>query len=355
MGPAKVLHRQHMRHSRQTPGMEVHAWICKYLCFTRHRKGLNLESFNLKTQIKTFVFYLIISGILVVLTHQYKSTVGQSGQKYFKWDNRLTEIPADIPPGVVEVTIYSQSITTIKTNTFLQLSQCARLRLGPKIFEIESGAFNGLTALTYLSLGYRLERLYINMFSGISSCEILDLGRNQISEIEPGSFSKMNNLDTLYLNSNSLTTLKAGTFQGLLSARTLILENNTIKLIKEDAFISLKTIEKLDLSRNLLEILNPVTFCGLDSLRRLSLKRNRLTTLSADVFNHLPRPLSLDLTGNQLECNATLCWLKQEELDGTITWNDDVYNFLPKCANEENWHTWYCSKTSNYFFCPLDR
>ena len=327
--------------------MEVPTWICKYLCFIRHREGFNLESFNLKTQIKTIVFYLIISGILVVVTHQYKSTVGQSGEKYIKWDNELTEIPTNIPPEVVMVEILSGQITTIRANAFRNLSQCISLYVGNKISEIEPGAFDGLTALANLSLGYRLERLYINMFSGISSCEKLFLEHNKITEIERGSFSKLNNVDTLYLNSNNLTTLKAGTFQGLLSARTLILENNTIKFIEEDAFIGLKTIEKLDLSRNLLKILNPVTFSGLASLRRLNLARNHLTTLSADVFNHLPRPLSLGLIGNQLECNAGLCWLKQEERDGSITWNDDGYNFPPKCANGENWAFWYCSKTSN--------
>ena len=76
-----------------------------------------------------------------MLTQQYRLIVGQSGETYYKHDDQLTEIPTNIPSDVVEVTILSQQITTVKANAFVQLSQCTHLRLGYKISQIEPGVF----------------------------------------------------------------------------------------------------------------------------------------------------------------------------------------------------------------------
>ena len=128
-----------------------------------------------------------------------------------------------------------------------------------------------------------------------------------------------------------------------MSARGLDLAINNINLIEDNAFIGLKSLEDLDLHSNKLETLTPGIFCFLDSLRKLNLKKNRLTSLPADVFNHLPRPLRVDVSDNPLECDAALCWLKQEELNGNITY----LNYLgrPTCAKEVNWFTWFCNET----------
>ena len=85
-----------------------------------------------------------------MLTHQCEPVVCQSGERYSKWDDALTEIPTDIPRDAVEVVISSKQITTIRANAFLHLSQCMLLDVRANISEIEPGAFNGLTALTTL-------------------------------------------------------------------------------------------------------------------------------------------------------------------------------------------------------------
>ena len=169
-----------------------------------------------------------------MLTHQYKSTIGQNGERYYyNSDNTITEIPTDIPSDAVEVIIYSKNITTIKANVFLHLSQCTYLKVGNNIPEIEPGAFNGLTALTELSLPFnRLKRLYVNMFSGISNCKFLDLGVNRISEVEPGSFDGLGNLEWLGLHVNRLTTLRTDTFRGLSKCTQITLYDNYISEIE---------------------------------------------------------------------------------------------------------------------------
>ena len=80
-------------------------------------------------------------------------------------------------------------------------------------------------------------------------------------------------------------------------------------------------------------------FSGLESLEALHLTYSHLTTLPADVFSHLPRPLELGLQGNQRQCNAAVCWVKQEELQGTIT-----IQHKPICANGVEWDSWTCDE-----------
>ena len=71
------------------------------------------------------------------------------------------------------------------------------------------------------------------------------------------------------------------------------------------------------------------------------------------MFKHLPRPLELRLSNpraatvkqNVLNCDSALCWLKKEELDGTIVWTSD--EFKPRCADGIEWDIWSCSETGN--------
>ena len=118
------------------------------------------------------------------------------------------------------------------------------------------------------------------------------------------------------------------------------------------------------LDNNHLEALTPEMFTGLYSLFHLTLELNRLTRLPADVFSHLQRPLTLGLQDavfrrtpdNELQCDSALCWLKQDELQGNITWY--IYGkypssqYKPRCAGGIVWDTWTCDGNV-LFFVPL--
>ena len=146
----------------------------------------------------------------------------------------------------------------------------------------------------------------------------------------------------LRLDTNRLTALKAGMFNELVAVEILNLSNNYINSIENKTFSNLNKLDILWLSNNSLEMLNHGMFFGLDSLKTLILAKNPLTTLPADVFKHLPRPLTISITelkdnGNPsafpIQCNSELCWLKQEELQGTIAW----YRTPPVCADRKDW------------------
>ena len=98
-------------------------------------------------------------------------------------------------------------------------------------------------------------------------------------------------------------------------------------------------------------------FLGLDSLKELGIYLNKITTLDANVFFYIHRPLVLHAANapsedpdNPFECDSKLCWLKQEELDKTILWQNPHWAAVgqkrepnkPECANDVSWDTFLC-------------
>ena len=109
------------------------------------------------------------------------------------------------------------------------------------------------------------------------------------------------------------------------------------------------SLRELDLRRNQIEEIEDGGFSYLPNLQILYLHANDLITTGIDVFNpddypdsdgH-PRHLILSLSGNKFECDNRLCWLKQGQEDGWITWYDlkpinSRYGrvHVPNCKND---------------------
>ena len=279
-----------------------------------------------------------------MLTQQYDSTSCwvrrdeyTADRKYYQVDLGLVEIPINIPQDAEEVNLSHNQINMIKAHTFVRLLQCTKLDLDSNmISEVENGGFNGLSAVTDLDIGNnRLQFLYLNTFSDMKNCKMLHL------------------LVFISLYHNNLRTLKAGTFQGLVAVKYLWINKNKINSIEDNTFSKLKELVSLQLSGNDLETLNQGMFYGLSSLRVLYLEGNDLKHLPVDVFTHLPRPLKLELhkdrqnlrKDNPFQCDADLGWLRQEELQGTITWYSRFSPHKLRCANRIDWDSWDCDLT----------
>ena len=63
-------------------------------------------------------------------------------------------------------------------------------------------------------------------------------------------------------------------------------------------------------------------FDGLNSTYeiRISIANNKLRTLPCAPFTKIPRPITLDISGNPLNCGSDLCWFRQELETGSIKW-----------------------------------
>ena len=234
-------------------------------------------------------------------------------QKYDKPRRGLKEVP-DIPSFYTKVDISSNDIKVVRRNAFAHLYQCWRMDLRfNEITRIETGAFNGLKSITELELGSnRLESLSPGMFTGLGMLRKLTLFRNKIGEIEDWTFQNMTELTELSLDENQLRNLTSR------------------------------------------------TFAGLSSLKKLELMWNRINIIYADVLAHIPRPFELGLGYNServtndvradeddFRCESPrMCWLKQEELGGNITWAGfGFFIYKPDCAGRDRWdkvtcHSW---------------
>ena len=181
---------------------------------------------------------MCISGVLIVMNEQWNSAKCQerdeyANRQYYKDYQNLTEIPNDIPIQCLN------PITKIQANVFSRLSRCTYMNLNNnEIYEVEPGAFNGLTSLTSFHFGNNpMERLHVNMFSELSSRLFLALDHNRIIEIEPGSFNGLHNARRILLSLNRLIVLNSGMFQGLANLQSFELNENDIESIEDNTVI----------------------------------------------------------------------------------------------------------------------
>ena len=201
----------------------------------------------------------------------------------------MTRVPSDIPAKAKKVFLYSNSIDSINPRSFSLLSECTELWLS----------------------GNNLARINVGMFEGLESLELLTLHGNRVDTIEAGVFRKLIQCTKIKLDSNRLRQIKEGMFDGL------------------------NALKELSLTMNRISYIQPRSFKSLIQLRKLYLYNNKLTTMEQNVFNHPyhPTEVTLLLFHNPLKCNSSLCWMKQGEQEGWITWYYDFSMYAPECEN----------------------
>ncbi len=194
--------------------------------------------------------------------------------------------------------------------------------------------------------GNQLHGTNIGMFHNMNKLLYLQLNKNRISTIEPGTFAELKALRILYLWGNQLTTIESGMFRNLYNLEKLLLNSNKISNIQSGSFSSLF------------------------SLKVLALSTNRFMNLSPNLFINLPRsPLQLGLSDARpsLKTNTwncfSLCWLKLEEQQGTIRWwvPEGLTEHAPVCAAGGDWDMFQCPElgesgfqNSNKVTCYFD-
>ncbi|XP_008069914.1 toll-like receptor 11 [Carlito syrichta] len=185
---------------------------------------------------------------------------------------------------------------------------------------------SGLLHLDSLSLvGTGIEKLPCNV-TGHFELRALDLGRNQIQNVEHGDLSSCRSLELLSLHANglqflptrfpstlpqlqklNLSTNKLGPTlvlpEGLVSSnlRVLDLSHNELCILPYGAFSSLPQLRELWLSGNNISNLSSGSLEGLKHLQTLDLSWNRIKMLNPGWLSSLPSLTSLNLLGTNLE------------------------------------------------------
>ncbi|XP_040839177.1 slit homolog 3 protein isoform X1 [Ochotona curzoniae] len=140
----------------------------------------------------------------------------------------LTEIPANLPEGVVEIRLEQNSIRSIPAGAFSPYKKLKRIDISKnQISDIAADAFQGLKSLTSLVLyGNKITEIAKGLFDGLVSLQLLLLNANKINCLRVSTFQDLQNLNLLSLYDNKLQTISKGLFAPLQSIQTLHLAQN---------------------------------------------------------------------------------------------------------------------------------
>ncbi|XP_039449791.1 toll-like receptor 6 [Culex pipiens pallens] len=166
-----------------------------------------------------------------------------------------------------------------------------------QIVYIHERAFENLTHLHDLSLNdNRLEEIPSGMKS-LKFLQSLDLGKNQITEINNSSFEGLEELMGLRLVDNQITEISRDTFFALSTIHVLNLASNRIRHVDQSAFSSNPTLRAIRLDNNELEDVAGV-FTSLSSLVYLNISDNNIGWFD---YSHYPQSLEwLDIHKNNI-------------------------------------------------------
>ncbi|MFT6765135.1 MAG: hypothetical protein ACJAZS_000002 [Alteromonas naphthalenivorans] len=185
-----------------------------------------------------------------------------------------------------------------------------------KIPEIENGTLNlkyknivSLRGLRNLNLsGVRCLLLNNNQitsidpqtFTNLPALETLWLSDSQITTIDPQAFTNLPALESIFLYNNQITAIDPQTFNNLLALEHLELNNNQITAIDPQTFNNLPALTYLNIDHNQITTIDPQTFTHLLALTHLYLHNNQITALDPQTFNNLPALEWIQLTNNQI-------------------------------------------------------
>ena len=184
---------------------------------------------------------------------------------------------------------------------------------------------------------------------------ILRLQENRIGGIDEDAFKNLKELKYLHLSNNELNLLPAGLLAALESVENLDFSNNNINSVETGTFSGLSHLEFLSLSFNKIEHLPDDMVDSAMKNVEINVRSNKLRTVSRKPFAKIPRPMYLDISGNPLNCDSSLCWLKQEATAGCVKWVEEKVGisglpvghlYKPNCAYGTNWDdiNWDCEE-----------
>uniref|UniRef100_A0A3B3U036 Asporin n=2 Tax=Poecilia TaxID=8080 RepID=A0A3B3U036_9TELE len=181
--------------------------------------------------------------------------------------NLLTEIPANLPPNVIELRFHENNINRIQKEAFKGLRKLHVLELGANPLAnsgIELGAFDGLstlyigiaeakltavpkalpTSITELSLDYnKISKVEVEDFKRYKNLQRLGLGFNQIRSVENGSLASIPEIREIHLDHNRLKKVPAG-LSSLRYLQVIFLHGNKINNVGYNDFCPKSPSEK---------------------------------------------------------------------------------------------------------------
>lgn len=254
---------------------------------------------------------------------------------------------------LIVLNLAHNALTRIDSNTFKELYFLQILDLrNNSIGNIEDSAFLPLYNLHTLNLAEnRLHTLDDRIFNGLYVLSKLTLNNNLITIVEPNVFKNCSDLKELDMSSNQLTTVPVA-LQDLSVLRTLDLGENQISSFENGSFRNLHQLTGLRLIDNHIGNITKGMFWDLPRLSVLNLAKNRIQSIERGAFEknleieaiRLDRNFITDING-VFAALATLLWLNLSE--NHLVWFD--YAFIPSNLKWLDIHGNYIEALGNYY------
>lgn len=185
---------------------------------------------------------------------------------------------------------------------------------GKKTASCRDGPFTGLPDtfdgdMQVLDLaGNSIHKLGKDAFqrAGLLNLQRIFLKGNTLREVHRDAFRELIILVEVDLSNNEITSLDPETFSGNERLRVLYLSGNPLGQLVEGQFPPLPHLRTLDFESCRLEKINPNAFVNLVALESLNLKGNKLANLSEETLMNFAHLKSLALDGNPWKCDCDL-------------------------------------------------
>ncbi|XP_073995187.1 toll-like receptor 6 [Rhodnius prolixus] len=193
------------------------------------------------------------------------------------------------------------SIDAIPPDTFTPMNNLHTLVLSyNKISYIDAYALNGLYVLSLLSLDNNLlEQVHSDAFRNCTGLRDLNLNGNKLRSV-PIALRDMRLLRTVDLGENNISNLDNPRFVGMTNLYGLRLIGNQISNLTKTTFTDLPSLEILNLSKNKINKIESGAFEGNSNLQAIRLDANLLTDING-LFSDVHSLLWLNISDNRLE------------------------------------------------------
>lgn len=243
---------------------------------------------------------------------------------------------------MLQIQSYNTLNDTLQKKHFEKLSDVTNLSLNNNgLTSLPSDIFEDMGNLTWLDMKYNYIDLPREIFYFTPKLEVLELGMNNLTHLEPGIFKNLNRLRLLNLWSNKLTNLTRLVFQDVPNLESLDLNTNQMENIRPDLFSDLKKLKRLNLygnrfaslpqgllSANMeleefqmhennrsLATLPPGFLSFLNNLKMVRLSGSKIMSLPENVFSGSKNISTLYLNGNSLSTLSKDTFIDLEALE----------------------------------------